>query len=149
MNDSIFITKEQVRAYQILYGTARTLVELAEPAGDETLINTDNLDDLEAACQEVYRVKDLPAVCFKGLAAEEHLLIYKALLSNDGPDIMPDWPKDKQVELTTSLNKLRFDLLGKIIEEGNVAEIKKPMLTCGVDVQKGGVVWPESGSGHE
>ncbi|MBU0969351.1 MAG: hypothetical protein KKC20_01830 [Proteobacteria bacterium] len=67
MDRSIVITEEQARAYQILYMTARTLLELAEPAGDETLINTDNLDDLEAACHEVYRVKGLTPDCFDDL----------------------------------------------------------------------------------
>ncbi|HCY87855.1 MAG TPA: hypothetical protein DHV36_22155 [Desulfobacteraceae bacterium] len=70
MTRAVTITEAQARAYSILYQTARTLLELSEPAGDETLVNTDNIDDLSAACTEVYRLKPIVAGCLGALPAD-------------------------------------------------------------------------------
>ena len=114
---------------------------------DESLVNTDNLDDLGSACTDLYRgIADKMPVDGKDLMLEvdamrpeDPILLYKALLNYDGPDMMPGWRVDKQKELTESLNKLRYSLLGKVIDDGNVTEINRPVNTWGVDIQKGGL----------
>ena len=60
MADAQPIPRDELEAYRHLYLTARSLVELAEPVGDETIINTDNLDDLGAALTDIYRITQNP-----------------------------------------------------------------------------------------
>lgn len=44
-------------AFLNLFATTRSFLELAEPVHeDECLVNTDNLNDLDAAYQDVYRI---------------------------------------------------------------------------------------------
>lgn len=50
------------KAFIHLFNVTRSFVELAEPVhNDECLVNTDNLNDLDAAYQEVNRLLTLPA----------------------------------------------------------------------------------------
>ena len=44
-------------AFLHLFNTTRSFIELAEPVhNDECLVNTDSIDDLDAAYQEVHRL---------------------------------------------------------------------------------------------
>jgi len=60
MPEPVKIPLKVLEAYQHLFITTRTFLELAEPVSeDESMVNTDNLEDLNAAYLEVYRQKNL------------------------------------------------------------------------------------------
>ncbi len=53
------IQKQTLDAYENLYLTTRAFLDLIEFVGDdETIVNTDNLDDLNSAYQGVFRIKN-------------------------------------------------------------------------------------------